>query len=112
MSRDSLPNEDNIVGAPRYPYRESEPQDLGSINNGAIGTGAKKTVAKKENFVNRSSEQKEKVAVYSSKNLSWTGVGKLIKGYNILNKDTAEKWLTKNGVRIATPEEIKREYDL
>lgn len=112
MSRNSIPNEDNIVGAPRYPARQSEPQDLGSINNGTIGTGAKKKVEKKENFVNRGSEKKEKVALYSSKNLSWTGVGKLIKGYNILNKDTAEKWLTKNGVRIATPEEIKKEYDL
>lgn len=112
MSRDSLPSEDNIVGTPRYPARQSEPQDLGSINNGTIGTGAKKKIEKKENFINRSSEQKEKVALYSSKNLSWTGVGKLIKGYNILNKDAAEKWLTKSGVRIATPEEIKKEYDL
>lgn len=112
MSRNNIPTEDNTIGTPRYPARETEPQDLGSINNGTIGTGAKKTMEKKENFVNKGSEQKEKVALYSSKNLSWTGVGKLIKGYNILNKDTAEKWLTKNGVRIATPEEIKKEYDL
>jgi len=112
MSRDSVPTEDNIIGQPRYPYRESEPQDLGSINNGTIGTGAKKTMEKKENFVNKGSVNKEKVAIYSSKNLSWSGVGKLIKGYNILDKDTADKWLEKNAVRLATPEEIKKEYDL
>ena len=112
MSRDSIPTENNIVGTPRFPTRESEPQDLGSIANGTIGTGAKKTIEKKENFVNSASTNIEKVAIYSTKNVSWTGVGKVIRGYNIVSKSAAEKWLTRNHVRIATPEEIKKEYGL
>jgi hypothetical protein len=53
---------------------------------------------------------KEKVAVYSLRNLSWTGVGSLTKGYNIVTKEDCEKWLTHKAVRTATPEEVKRAY--
>jgi hypothetical protein len=52
----------------------------------------------------------EKVAVHSSKNLSWQGVGKLSPGYNILTKEIAEKWLTNKYVREAAPEEVATYY--
>jgi hypothetical protein len=52
----------------------------------------------------------EKVAVHSSKNLSWQGVGKLSPGYNILTKEIAEKWLTNKHVRKAEPEEVATYY--
>ena len=53
---------------------------------------------------------KEKVAVYSVRNLSWNGVGELTRGYNIVTKEDSEKWLTNKSVRSATPEEVKRAY--
>ena len=53
---------------------------------------------------------KEKVAVYSLRNLNWNGVGSLIKGYNIVTKEDCEKWITHKAVRTATPEEVKRAY--
>lgn len=55
-------------------------------------------------------EPDEKVAVYSVRNLSWNGVGELIKGYNIVTKKDSEKWLTNKSVRSASPEEVKRAY--
>lgn len=55
-------------------------------------------------------EPKEKVAVYSSRNLNWNGVGALTKGYNIVTKQDSEKWMTNKSVRSASPEEVKRAY--
>ena len=52
----------------------------------------------------------EKVAIYSARNLHWNGVGQLNKGYNIVTKEDADKWITNKSVRTATPEEVKRAY--
>ena len=113
MSNTSIPNEGNIIGPPRFASREAEPQDLGNIGDGTIGTAPKAAVSKKKNIVNKSSENVERVALYSNKNLSWAGVGSIMKGYNILNKNIAEKWLAKTSqVRLATPEEVMKEYGL
>ena len=51
-----------------------------------------------------------KVAVYSKKNLRWSEVGQLNSGYNIVTKEAAAKWVTLNGVREATPEEVATYY--
>lgn len=56
------------------------------------------------------SKPKEKVAVYSLKNLHWRGVGALEKGYNIITKEESVKWLTNRNVREATPEEVAKHY--
>jgi hypothetical protein len=55
-------------------------------------------------------ERKETVALFSTRNVNWEGVGKLEKGYNIVKKAEADKWLTRGHVRLATPEELAREY--
>jgi hypothetical protein len=55
-------------------------------------------------------ERKETVALFSTKNVNWENVGKLEKGYNIVKKAEAERWLTRSHVRLATPEELAREY--
>lgn len=62
-------------------------------------------------MLNNESEY-NKVALYSTRNIYWRNVGKLTKGYNIVNKDKADQWLTKEGVRSATPEEVARRYGL
>ncbi len=38
--------------------------------------------------------------------------GKINKGYNIFPKDVANKWLKRNYVRLATPEEVAEEYGI
>lgn len=53
---------------------------------------------------------KEKVAVYSLRNLNWSGLGELSKGYNIVTKEDSDKWITHKAVRIADPAEVKRAY--
>jgi len=52
----------------------------------------------------------EKVAVFSSRNLFWNGVGELNRGYTILPKEASEKWLSHKAVRIATPDEVAKHY--
>jgi hypothetical protein len=52
----------------------------------------------------------EKVALYSTRNVYWDGIGEIKKGYNIVRKDRAEKWLTRDHVREATPEEVAKGF--
>jgi|GEM_PF-2428220 hypothetical protein len=60
----------------------------------------------------KAGHKKPTVAIYSDRNVSWIGVGKISKGYNIVTKDQADKWLTRNHVREATPEEVASEFGL
>lgn len=54
--------------------------------------------------------KKNEVALYTSRNLYWAGVGELKVGYNIVSKEESEKWITHKAVRIATPNEVARHY--
>lgn len=66
---------------------------------------AKKEKAKKA--TEDSDASTNMVAIYSSRSVSWDGVGKVERGYNIVTKEQADKWLKRIHVRIATPEEIR-----
>lgn len=63
----------------------------------------KKTPAKKK-------PKKDTVAIHSTKNVLWPGIGEVTRGYNIVTEEVAEKWLTRSHVRSATPEEVAREF--
>ena len=63
-----------------------------------------------QELVVKAKPPKEKVAIYSLRNLNWNGVGALTKGYNIVTQEDSEKWITHKAVRTATPEEVKRAY--
>ena len=52
----------------------------------------------------------EKVALYSERNLHWSSVGALEKGYNIVTKEASVKWLTHKAVREASPKEVAKHY--
>lgn len=86
----------------------SEPA-LAPVKDGAIGSSSKKpstkAPAKKKAVVSE-----EKVAVFSERNLSWSGLGKVYRGYNIVSKKDSIQWVTLGAVRLATPEEIKEEF--
>lgn len=56
------------------------------------------------------SDKDEKVAVFSSRNLFWNGVGELNYGYTILPKEISEKWLLHKAVRIASADELAKHY--
>ena len=97
-----------VVEAPAYEAPE-EVQALGSVADGVIGaTTAVKAAPRKKNA--KSEEKKETVAIFSTKNVTWPGVGKVYRGYNIVDKDAAEKWLTRSHIRAAAPEEVAKEF--
>jgi len=101
----------NVIssGSQRVRKPEAEVAGITAVANGVIGTG--KVAPKPKNVVKQqSSPEVEKVAVYSSKNVTWTGVGKVYRGYNIVTKEAADKWLTRDHTRLATPEEVAREF--
>jgi hypothetical protein len=97
-----------VVEAPAYQAPE-EVQALGYVAEGVIGatTAAVASPRKKKE---KATEVKEKVAIYSTKNVTWSEVGKVYRGYNIVDKDAAEKWLTRSHIRTATPEEVAKEF--
>jgi hypothetical protein len=103
-----LADDNNIIGSP------------GTKKSG--GKKKSKTSTKKDDiFISERAEklnslevpqkrQIEKVALHSTKSVYWDGVGELKKGYNIVRKDRAEKWLTRSHVREATPEEVAKQF--
>lgn len=97
-----------VVEAPAYQAPE-EVQALGAVAAGVIGaTKAPRSSEKKKS--GKAAEKVETVAIYSTKNVTWSEVGKVYRGYNIVEKDAAEKWLTRSHIRIATPEEVAKEF--
>lgn len=52
------------------------------------------------------------VALLSTRNVTWNGVGSVEVGYNIVTEEQAEKWLTRNHITLATPEDVAKGYGL
>jgi hypothetical protein len=97
-----------VVEAPAYQAPE-EVQALGAVAEGVIGaTTAPKAPEKIKEP--KTKKEEETVAIKSTRNVSWPEVGKVYAGINIVPKSIADKWLTRSHVRIATPEEVAREY--
>lgn len=107
-------DEGGVIGSPDTKREGAKKVGaIGTVKNGVIGSGkvdkqdkdaAKKNVKPKQDA--------NKVAVYSTKNVDWPGVGRVSKGYNIVTRDQAEKWSTRSHIRIATPEEVAGEFGL
>lgn len=83
------------------------------VENGVIGTGTvKKKAPAKKTEPEVEEDPDNTLAVYSSKNLHWPGVGSLPRGYSVIPAKTAEKWVSRNkNVRLATPEEVAEEFN-
>lgn len=95
----------DVIGSVE-PKRVSKPKpSVASVNN-TIGSSTSKD---SDTPTHKVEDVAEKVAIYSTKNVSWAGVGKLHRGYNIVLKGAALKWLDKPFARLATPEEVARE---
>ncbi len=90
----------------------TEKPALGSVADGVIGTSTAKAVKKAPAPKKAEEKRDDVVAVYSPKNIHWDGVGRLSKGFNVVSKDAAAKWLTRQGVRAADPKEVAKGYGL
>lgn len=109
-----LKEEESIIPAPVdeevMAKVEQVVQGVGIIN-GAIGVSKTVKQEKKKDAPKKTKADKT-VAIYSTRNVTWNGVGKVYRGYNIVNEETADKWLTRDHVRLATPKEVAMEYGL
>jgi hypothetical protein len=84
-------------------------QAVGSVANGVIGvTQTPRSSRNTPATAPKTSNKTE--AIYSTKNVSWPGVGKVYRGYNIVTPQQRDKWLERDHIRIATPEEVAREF--
>jgi len=101
--------ESEVIGAPAYVPTTETVQAVGVTTNGAIGT-TEAPKAPKKSPAPKKAKTEDKVAIHSTKNVTWPGVGKVYRGYNIVSKDEAEKWLTRDHCRTATPEEVAKGY--
>jgi hypothetical protein len=92
------------------PERTAPPQsNLAPVNND--GVVASKAASRPKPVVEEEvKDVSEKIALWSPKSITWENVGRLTPGYNIVTKEASEKWLTRNGIRIATPEEMATYY--
>jgi hypothetical protein len=90
---------DKIATSPNLSVTSNEENVIGSAS-----------AEKKETAKPKASESKDTVAIYSTRNVNWSGVGQVSKGYNIVTKQAADKWATRDHIRIATPEEVARDF--
>ena len=81
---------------------------LGPVGDGAFGSTTVEATPK--TLKEKPTKNVETVAIHSSRNLHWDGVGVLVIGYNIVTEAKAEKWLTNKHTRLATPEEVAGAY--
>lgn len=99
---------DGLISSPE-PVASSEPA-LAPVADNVIGTGTKKKTAKKPAAkAGDTSPKPEMVAIYSTRNVSWIGVGRVLTGLNIVTKEQADKWLTRDHIRAADPKEVAKE---
>ena len=85
-------------------------QSVGSVVNGVIGVAQTPRPIKKAPAAKAPVQKEETVAVFSTRNVTWNGVGTVYRGYNIVKKSAADKWLTRDHIRLATPEEVAQEF--
>lgn len=99
---------EKVIGSPETPKPKAA-SNLGSyLGQKTIISGAAE--ARPQDIPQEPKEPSDKVALLSTRNLSWSEVGNLKIGYNIVSKEASEKWLTMRGIRIATPEEVATHY--
>jgi hypothetical protein len=101
-------NPNPVSNTPRVPRSNTRVDGNNVVGSGAADRALQK-IEPVEQVVEHSIEENKK-ALWSEKNISWHEVGKIVRGYNIVTKEAADKWLTLNGIRTATPEEIATYY--
>lgn len=96
------------------PEPKTEKTAVDSVENNVVGTSTKSSKpAKNAKLATVKKDGKpEKVAIHSSKNATWPGVGTVYRGYNIVLPEHADQWLTRTHIRPATPEEVAKEFGL
>jgi hypothetical protein len=101
------PKPADVIAAPSYAGQDEVPA-LGSVENGAIGaTTAPRTPKKK---IEKPTKEDKTVAIKSTKNVSWSEVGKVSRGINIVSEKDAKQWLTRDHISLVSPEDVAKEF--
>jgi hypothetical protein len=98
--------EQEVISSEPKPF--SPATSVVSDSNGVIGSGSANRVVKNSNKVEK--EKEPLVAIHSTKNVTWSGVGKVYRGYNLVKESEADQWVTRNHIRLVSPEEFAKEY--
>lgn len=101
---------DNVITVNTVKPSGTPTNGVRPVSDGVIGSAAPERPKKPR--VDEPVVSNDKVALYASKNLHWTGVGHLKHGYNFVSEEAAGKWLRHKAVRAATPEEVASHYDV
>jgi DNA-binding protein H-NS len=107
--KEEIKAEPEIIAAPA---ETKVVNGLGPVENGAMGSTSFVKPEAKKSAAKKAESKKETVAIHSTRNVTWSGVGKVYIGYNIVSKEASDQWLKRNHVRLATPEEVAKEFGL
>ncbi len=99
---------EDVIKAPAYSAPVEEVQALAPVADGVIGAGKAVKTAKKASAPKPPKDKT--VALRSTKNVTWIGVGKVLKGINIVSEKEAEQWITRDHVTKLEPEEVAKEF--
>lgn len=100
--------DDTVISSKSANTTKEKKPALTPVADGVIGSGKADLSKKPKPQVDKPVQ--EKVALFSTKNVFWEEVGSLNRGYNIVSKSKADAWLTRNHVRLATPEEVAKAF--
>jgi hypothetical protein len=103
---------ENVIGSNKINQEKRIPKSNTKANENNVTTVGSADTFKNKVFKKDTETPEGKVALHSDKNMHWNGIGRISKGYNIVTKEAAEKWLTRKGIRQATPEEVASYYGL
>jgi hypothetical protein len=98
-----------VISATEPSGIETKP-GIGLVGDGAMGSTKVEVSKPRKPVAKKVEDKKETVAIYSTRNVTWQGVGKVYFGYNIVTKEQSEQWLKRSHVRLATPEEVAKEF--
>ena len=102
------PKPADVITTPAYAGSEEVPA-LGAVANGAIGATSAPRAPRKA-AAPKPEKSKDTVAIRSTKNVTWTGVGKVSKGINIVSKEDSVQWLTRDHITLVEPEQVAKEF--
>jgi len=99
----------DVISAPEPSEIPTLP-GIGIVGDGAMGSTTVPATPKPKAAAKKAVVKEDTVAIHSTRNVTWSGVGKVYSGYNIVTKDQADKWLTRSHVRLATPQEVAQGF--
>ena len=102
------PKPTDAITAPAYAGSEEVPA-LGSVADGVLGATTTPRPPKKA-AAPKSAKAAKTVAIKSTKNVTWMGIGKVSKGINIVSEEEAAQWLTRDHITSVEPEQVAREF--